>query len=317
MHLPRTVRLAVLPSLALLPLLSCSSGEPEGSAVRRGDVAWARGDREEALAEYRLAVLQEDDDAEALVRAAHAFAREGRVDEAAGLYARAGSADPEYLDQAVSDLVRVARSASRRGDRFGMASAVQAALGLRPGISVPDLSLPLARHYARTGEFGRAVPFFQQALEAAPPDSAADILFEYASAHEEVGGCEEALPLFARYRGMISGARRNRADWHIGNCSLERAIDLRRRGQDDEALPHLETTIRVGEPQTRLAQAHFQKAEIHFERGECEAALEAYRQVLALDSGTSGVVVNQARERIDEIRFGRGSGLRGRSDGGC
>ena len=51
----------------------CAGQAAESEALRRGDEAWARGDAEEALAEYRLA-LRASDDAETLLRVAHAYA---------------------------------------------------------------------------------------------------------------------------------------------------------------------------------------------------------------------------------------------------
>jgi hypothetical protein len=40
-------------------------------------------------------------------------------------------------------------------------------------------------------------------------------------------------------------------------------------------------------------------------RGECEAAVEAFREVPALDPSGSSPLVARAEERIDQIRFGR------------
>src|SRR5690606_11435791 len=145
------------PLLLLLALGACAPGT-EDSAVERGDEAFALGRYEEAIAEYRLAVRQGADEPEVLARVAHTYARLGRVDDASTHYASAVAADPAIANQAVTDLMRLAREAHVREDRFAMASAVQAAREIEPALGVRDLALPLARHYFGAGEYGRALP---------------------------------------------------------------------------------------------------------------------------------------------------------------
>ena len=138
-------------------LVACVPRDMETSAVRRGDEAFAQADYEEALAEYRLAIRQGADDPSVTARVAHTYAMMGRVDDAGAYYVDASARDPELTDQAVSDLMRLARIAQDGNDRFAMATAVETALELRPGIGVGDMSLPLARHYFANGQFGREI----------------------------------------------------------------------------------------------------------------------------------------------------------------
>lgn len=345
-------RASLVLALAVLAGSSCSFTETEEGAMTRGDRAWARGDTEEALAEYRLALRQGRDDAEAFGRVAHAYARLRQVDESLDAYREAVRRDSSWAGQAVSDLVRLARDAEERNDRFGVASALEAALELEPGVAVEELALPLARHHARNGEYGKALPFFQSALAEVEPDSAPELLFETAMAHEEIGDCRRALVFFERYREIVSRRSRGEVDWHIGTCSYRLAMDLRRgrdpgpllvspdsaeptlgdslrlgllpastepprqvdpgslswqerAQQNARALRLLERTIALGEPKNLQALAHFEKGEILSERGECQAALEAFRRVLLEDPAGAGPLVSRAQERIDDIRFGR------------
>lgn len=233
-------------TLAVLAGASCSFTETGEGAVARGDLAWARGDMEEALAEYRLAVRQGDDDAETYARVGHAYAQLRRVDESVDAYRQAIERDSTWAGQAVSDLVSLARKAEERNDRFGVASALQAALELEPGITVEELALPLARHHARNGEYGKALPFFQRALAAVEPDSAAELLFEVAMAHEEIGDCRRALVHFERYRSIVPRRSRGEVDWHIGTCSYRLALALRQGRDPGPAL----TDPNATEPQT-------------------------------------------------------------------
>lgn len=171
---------------------ACTPLGEEGSSISRGDQAFAYGDLEEALAEYRLAERLGATDAETYARIAHTYVGLRRIDEARGYYTLAVARDAGFTEQAVADFVHLALQEEASGDELGMASAVETALTFRPGISLEDLALPLAQHYSNVGEYGRALPFYQKTLSALDPDSLPRILFETAVAYDEVGDCESA-----------------------------------------------------------------------------------------------------------------------------
>lgn len=298
----------------LVALAACSGGTLDDDAVRRGDLAFAQDRWEEALAEYRLAVRQGADDAATLARVAQTYAMLGRVDDAGSYFREAARLDPELTDQAVAELMRLARDARASNDRFAMATAVETALELRPGVGVGEMALDLARHYFRAGEYGRALPFYQKAMAEAT-DSAPDIVFEVGQAYEEIGDCQHALVFFERFREMVRPWERGEVDWYIGTCAFTRAREVRedarvgltpdaREEELDRALELVERTLDVGEPRNLQGQAWFEKAEILSELGLCEAAMDAYAQVRRVEG--AGPLVDRAQDRFDEIRFGRG-----------
>ena len=291
---------AALAALALLA--SCSTSAADDGALARGDIAFATGNMEEALAEYQLAVRQ-GGSAEAYARVGHTFAELGRVDEAREYYRRATEQDSRWADQAGSDLLHLARAADARSDRFQMASAVETAVEFLPGLSVEELALPLARHYFRSGEFGRALPFYQRAL-GATPDSTPEVLMEVGTAYEEVGDCGRALEVFERNREQRPPWDRSEVDWHIGTCSFDLAHHRREEGLPDEALELVNRTLEVGEPRNILAEVWFEKGEILSELGRCDEAIAAYRRVRQSDPAGTGNRVRDADLRIDEVRFG-------------
>ena len=284
--------------------LACGGTRPEEGAIFRGDQAWARGDHEEALAEYRLAVRQGATSPEAHLRVAHAYVELGRVDEARQEYHAAIEGDSAMADQAVSDLVRRARVANERNDRFGVASALEAAIELRPGISFADLALPMARHYAGNGEYERALPFFQKALAEA--DSAPEVVYETALAYEQMGDCVRALLFFEEFTGLVRVREQRDAGWHIGNCSYRLAGESRMDGDREEALTLLEETVRRGEPKTLLANAYYDMGQLLVDAGRCEEAIDAFRGVLRESPSGSGPLVRRAERWIDQLRFGGG-----------
>lgn len=290
--------------ILIVALGACSPLSEEGNSVTRGDQAFAKGDLEEALAEYRLALRQGANDAEVYARAAHTYVLLGRIDEGREYYGMAVEEDSTLADQALADFVHLARKEARAGDRYGMASAVETALEYRPGISLDDLVLSLAQHYSSIGEFGRALPFYQKTLSTLDPDSMPEILLETAIAYDEVGDCQSAVIYYEDYGERLHHTLRSEVNWRLGNCSFELALQRWEEGEAEEAMEHLDVLLDIREPRNRLARGYFLRGEILGSQGECEAAIEAFEQVPVEDPSGSSLVVDSAELRIDQIRFG-------------
>ena len=311
-------------------IAACAPGGTEATARTRGDLAFALDSFELALAEYRLAVKQGSDGAETLARLAHTYVRVGRVEQARSAYQSAAEKDEDFVDQAAADFLHMALEAARRGERFQMAAAMDAALGFRPGITVRGIALPLARHYVENGEFGRALPFFQEALAQAP-DSAPELVFEIGRAHEEIGDCQRGIVFFERFREMVEPWERSEVDWYIGTCSFRLASDLSEGVRDsqgrrslspeesqtlEEALVLLDRTLEVGEPRNVQGPAWFERGEVLFRLGDCEGAELSFREVPRAEPSPNTERSRRSQERADRIRFGRGP-RELRSEQGC
>jgi tetratricopeptide (TPR) repeat protein len=281
----------------------CTAAGDEQEALRRGDAAFARGDFNDALAEYRLALRQGNDQAETWLRTAHAFARVNRIDEAREHYEAAIARDPALADQAASDLLRVSRRAVERRDGMVASAAADAALRIQPGVSLSGVAVDLARFYVRSAQPAQALPYFQKALAENEDDP--EILLELALAHEQLGDCERALAFFEQVRPMVAANRRSEVDWQVGNCSFQLAREASERGFADEALRLYRAVTDLGEPRNLVGQAWFETAETLARRGECTAAAAAFERVIQAEGGT-GILSNRARDRIDQIRFRRG-----------
>ena len=289
--------------LASTLLSGCYASSGDESSIRRGDEAYARGDLDAALAEYRLAVRRGSDDALALARVAHTYAEMGRIDEAGDFYHQAVEQDPGFADQAVSDMVRLARAARDRDDLFGLASAMETAMSFRAGVTMQDMALPLARHYFGSGEYATALPYYQTSITGMEGDTIPVVVFEAASAYDEVGDCRRALLYYEEYRALIRPYERGEVDWRIGSCSLRLAQELRSEDVDEEALVHIERTIALGQPRSLQAVAYFEIGEILSDLGRCEEAMEAFLQVRRVDQTGTSPLVERAQWRYDELRF--------------
>lgn len=302
------VRTRWLPAavLAVVVVAGCGLGSEDGP-IARGDAAFAEGDFGEALAEYRLALSRGADDAEIHLRAAHAYAHQGQLSEARERYEDAVARDSTTLDQAVADLTHHARRAASRGDYVAASTAMEAVLDLQPGVSVGELALPLARHYAQSGRYARAVPFFEQALAEARQDDGqadAELLHDMAMVHEELGDCERAVLLFEALREKGNATQREEADWYIGRCSYDLGISALQRGATERAVEHLTEVVGIGEPRHLLADAYFQLGRALSLEGACDAAVQAFERAQRDELGGSIALVEEARARVDAIRFG-------------
>lgn len=286
---------------ALAVAVSCGIDPGEDTARVRGDRAFARGDFEEALAEYRLSLGQAGAGAGDTARTAHAYAVLGRVDDARSLYEKAAAADAEHALQAVADFVAVAKRARENGDSYAMASALEAAWAFAPGTMAAELALPLARHYTAAGQAVRALPLYLMALDAAREDP--DLVLETARAHHEIGDCERALALFEEFAEMARGRGRE-TRWHVGSCSFQLAGEQAEAERLEEALERLGTVLEVGEPRPLVPRARFFRAQLLERLGRCEEALEEYRRVARAGTAPSGLLADSARARVDGIRFG-------------
>ncbi|HYZ90386.1 MAG TPA: tetratricopeptide repeat protein, partial [Myxococcales bacterium] len=292
--------------LFVLALALPACRDPE-TALARGDRLWADSNYIAALAEYRLSHARRRDDDAVLARVAHAYARTGQFERARESYNRLLQRAPQYTDQAVFDYLGLARRARARSDLYGMAGALEAALALRPGLAADEMSPTLARYYARTEDKERAREFFERALATAPPDSAPGLLFDYAQYLESQGDCGEAMELFAAFRTRESrGERADEARFHIGTCAFNLGRQARQAGDAEQALRYLQIVLDLGVPQNVLDQVWYERGEALLQLERRPEALEAFTRVLEhIRPPGGGQLADRARQRIDQLRFGR------------
>jgi tetratricopeptide (TPR) repeat protein len=287
-------------------LVACQDNE---TAIMRGDRLWADSAYDAAVAEYRLAVAQRDDDY-ARSRLAHAYARTGRYTEAASLYQELLPRNPQLMDQAVFDFLHLAGRASRRGDTYTASVALDAALQLRPEIAAPGFILPVARFHRQRGQTDRAREYYVRAMTTMPPDSAPLVLYELGVLHEEAGQCDVAVDYLGAFREQARADERRwrtligEARWHMGSCSFRLARTAREEDAHARALAHLDMVVTLGEPEHLLDQAWLDRADLLYEMGRLDEALESYRRVIERSPTRTGPLVERAQRRIDEIRFG-------------
>lgn len=313
-----------LAALSLCGVLAAGCGQNQ-TAIERGDRLWADSDYASALAEYRLALARHTD-RKTLLRVAHAYARTGDLTRAQDTYRRLLSEDSSYTDQAIYDYLEMAKAAMRSGDRHGIAAAVEAALQVRPTLPLDSLDTVLAKYYSDNGDTHRAVEFYQRAMVGLAPDSAARYLYAIGRLYELQGDCGDAVSYLSAFQpgGPASGAKQaapepvesapgaedmgetlaQRGQWVLGSCAFELAKQAHQAGQLTQALDQLELVTSLGVPRNVQDLAWFNRGEILFALGRKDDALDAYYRVIELTPSGEGQLVDRARRRIEQIRFG-------------
>jgi tetratricopeptide (TPR) repeat protein len=288
--------------VTIMAVAGCADSE---TPLARGDRLWADSSYTAALAEYRLSYARSGS-VEALARVAHGYSVTGQFERARESYDELLRRAPEYADQAVFDYLDLAERAAQRSDRYGMAGAVEAALSLRPGLPVEHMTTTLARYYAATGASDRALEYFDRALGEAPPDSVPGLLYELAQVQQSRGNCRQAVELYHAFRERVaeSDERSEQARYAIGACSWQMA-KASLGTEPERALFLLETVNQLGAPANVQAEAWFERGEILLGLGRDGEALEAYTHALELARTPRGQLAERARQRIDQLRFGR------------
>jgi len=287
--------------LCAVSLAGCDADGPD-TAVGRGDRLLAAGEVEAAIAEYKLALRQEGQQPEILLRLGHAYASEGDVEATLDHVRPLLASGEEVRFQVVAELSEAARVARERGSPDNMARALEPVLELGLGLVPSDLQLPLARYYAELSDWNRALPLYVVVLEGEDPPEEA--LLETARAFQEVGGCREALGYFERFLENASRRDRAEANWEYGSCLFEVAMADRAQGRPGDAVVLLDRMIELGVPRNLLDRAHYNRGEIRMAFGNLTDAESDFLAVLELNPVRSGPLVRLAEERIREIRFG-------------
>lgn len=284
--------------LLLLPMMGCSSGE---DALLRGDRFWADSNYSAALAEYRLAASQSGGAPEIRARVAHAYLQTGQFERGRREYMELVEQAPGYTDQAIFDFLSLARASMARGDRFGTARAAEAALALRPGLDLDEMSVVLARYYAANGEVDRALEFYNRAIGRGR-SSDTGLLFELASLIEQNGKCVDALPYF---RAFIETSRSRdsttEARWRMGTCGVERGRAAMAANDPRTALRLFDVTIEVGAPPHLLEQTWLERGEALLALGRTEEARAAFERVLEFGPPGGTQWRTRAERRLQEM----------------
>ncbi|MGW2594993.1 tetratricopeptide repeat protein [Streptomyces sp. NPDC001515] len=198
---------------------------------RLGDLAWERGEPEEAVAQYGAALRTDAAHRPALAGRARALAALGRTDEAQRDYQAAlrGAPSPEYL----LELGELYESLGLDGDSVNQYTRLRTALAKAEKQGV-DVSLQLGRFEAAHGDASAAVDLLRAEWDRG--HHSAEVADALGWALQRAGDPEGALE-YAR-RAVDSGGRNASFSYHLG--MVQRALN-----DVGPARRHLEEALRT------------------------------------------------------------------------
>lgn len=269
-----------------------------------GDRAYAAGRFHDALAEYRLALLQlpeptPDLRAKAGAAAINAGDLAAAVEEYEALAREGGE---ERLSEAAAGLARVVRAAGERDDREALTAALAALQRVAPGRALVPFARQLVRLLGDGPQSAEALSVLTLAAAGAPDARAQDsLMYAYAVALRRLGRCEQAVP------ALESLVRRERepavvpdAQRELVRCALglgQRALE---QGRPQAAENWFLRAVRGGAGAFGERAAYVGLGDVRLAQGDYLGAAQAFER--ALDGAAPGDSVAQiARERLNQL----------------
>ncbi len=151
--------------------------------------------------------------------------------------------------------------------------------------------------------YDNAIRYLERYIAEYPDTTgAAQVMLNLGEAYEGKGETETAISLYHNFEQKYPKSRlRPTVQWKLENLILKAGQDLRAGGDPEKAGSMLLGLARsAGNPLIR-ERANFILAEICEERGEYAKAVAFYTEVVNLNLGSSGRLVEKSKERIVRI----------------
>lgn len=285
---------------ASVGLGGCTRFSPDHEV--RGDQYLLAGRLDDALAEYRVALRQDPENPELLVKLIEGYFRR---DEVAWPYvSRLVALGPERAGPVLEALLDRARRKRERGAKSEALETVRRLAQIVPGFDLGELALDLAESLKESGDQRDAVRYYLMGMT----DGSSGWPREWAALQlgEVYEGLEEPFRALRFYRlAMQGGTRemRSTARWGAGRVAYQLAESGWKAGDAGSALGYIEEVLAFGQPPFLMDEAWFLRGEILAEQGQTREALTAFEQVLSLNPSGQGRIVEEARSWIRDLRF--------------
>jgi len=156
-------------------------------------------------------------------------------------------------------------------------------------------------------DYESAARYFERYLESYPDSSgAAEVMLSLGNAYEEMGETRAAIENYRRFRDRYPMSRlKTTVTWKLENLVYRMAEESLAEGKLDDAKLALEDLASGASARLVRERANFLLGEISEQTGDREAALRYYREVVNLNLGESGRLLDKAKERIEELEMAR------------
>jgi len=156
-------------------------------------------------------------------------------------------------------------------------------------------------------DFESAARYFERYIGSYPDSSgAAEVMLSLGTAYEEMGETEAAIENYRRFHERYPLSRlKTTVIWKLENLLFRMAEESLEEGKFDEAKLALEDLASGASARLVRERANFLLGEIAEQTGDREAALRYYREVVNLNLGESGRLLEKAKERIEELELAK------------
>jgi tetratricopeptide (TPR) repeat protein len=135
---------------------------------------------------------------------------------------------------------------------------------------------------------------------------AAEVMLNLGAAFEEMGKTSEAIDLYHRFQDRYPMSRlKTTVTWKLENLLYRMAEERLAEGKPEDAESILNDLAGSASARIIREKANFVLGEIAEQRGDIDAALRYYREVVNLNLGSSSRLLEKAKERIEKLELGK------------
>lgn len=305
---PRLRRPVRLPLLLAGVMVATACNPRVREYEERGDRYAAQGEYVDARVEYELALEAAGDDApdEIWMKAGALALRSKDFNQANRIFDRLISEESDLREEVMALYHLHAHRWVATGDTFSALEAIE-------WVRDRDSTANLGGLYYTLGDAAYARPDYDAAVEAyllglaragdlAPIETYARL----GDALERKRSCAAAIEAFRTYLDRATGEKPLAGDarYRLGTCAWRMAERSFAADDYDRAAGYLDLIQQTGEPVSRLDDAALMRARIFERRGNREAAMEQYREIVDRNRGESSRPAVEAFRRLKQLEFG-------------
>jgi len=297
-HFRRLVYVCLAAVLA--GIFSCS----EGTVLEKAEKEYSEGNYRETVFLVRHHFRRGGQRSpELLFLAGKALLRLGIEAEATDYFAEAYSADSTWADMIAQVMKKEALESLEKGLTSKGRRFILQAVNYEGRIDMGRYNAMAGEIFLDRKDYRGAAFYFERFL-ADHPDTAgaAEVMMNLGESYEGMGETVKAMEIYRLFQERYSKSRLvSTARWKLENLLLDSGEEMLTGGDREEARRILEELAAEASNPLVREKANFMLGEIYERMNDYRSAVRYYSEVVHLNLGSSGRLVEKAKERIVRI----------------